>query len=213
MSSFASYNRRGAKARRTTNQPAGRMPSPEYHQEQAHKPSHDHMAIRKGSQSPTCLVRPDRTWAEAGRSSPGRNTDFAVMLPTYHTLARDPAVPFPFAANSHLMITGRYSRSNNKHNELVFRHVYPAGQATTRELLQRYRTYAHATICKRLGVNLFYTDALGDTVAVVTRKSNNHQGDWILTDNIMVQFPNKRATGVAYEQKRNQRNKTRMLPV
>jgi hypothetical protein len=121
------------------------------------------------------MVRPNRTWAEAACSSPGRNTELAVKLPTYHTVAKDPAVPYPFAANPHLLMTGRYSRSSENQNELVFRHVYR--QAATRELLHRYRTEAHATIRKRLGVNLFYTDALGDTVTVVTKKSNKHQGD------------------------------------
>jgi len=176
MSSFSPYNRRGAKARRATYQPAGRMPSPEYHQEHAYRPSHDHKAPHKGSQSPTSLARPDNTWADAARSSPGRNTDLAVKLLTYHIVARNPAVPYPFATNPHLLITGIYSGSSNYQNELVFRHVYPAGQATTRELLQRYRSEAHATIRKRLGFNLFCTDALGDTVTVVTRKSDKHKG-------------------------------------
>ena len=123
------------------------------------------------------MARLDRFWADAARSSPGRNTDLAVKLPTYHTVARDPAVPYPFAANPHLLITGRYSGSSDNHNELVFRHLYPSRQAASRERLHRYRTEAHATIRKRLGVNLLYTDALGDTVTVVTRKSDKHQGD------------------------------------
>jgi hypothetical protein len=97
-----------------------------------------------------------------------------VKLPTCHIVARDPAVPYPFAANPHLLITGIYSRSSDNQNELVFRHVHPYGQATTKEPMQRYRTDAHATIRKRLGVNLFYTDALGDTVTVVTRKFGRH---------------------------------------
>jgi hypothetical protein len=123
------------------------------------------------------MVRPDRTWAEAARSSPSQKTDLAVKLHTYHIVAMDSAVPYPFAANPHILITGRYSRSNNNKNELVFVHFYPAGQASTRELLQRYYTEAHAAIRKMLGVNFFYTDALGDTVTVVTRKSDKHQGD------------------------------------
>jgi len=83
---------------------------------------------------------------------------------------------------------------------MVFRHLYPMGQATIRELLRRYRTEAHATIRKRLGVNLFYTDALRDTVTVVTRKSDKHHGDWILTGDIRVRFPIGRAGGTSYAQ-------------
>ena len=72
--------------------------------------------------------------------------------------------------------------------------------------MQRYRTEAHAAIRNRLGVNLFYTDALGDTVTVVTRKSDKHQGDWIFTGDIRVRFPSRRAAGATYEQQRNQQN-------
>ena len=127
-----------------------------------------------------------------------------MKLPTYHTAARDPAVPYIFAANPHLLITGSYSGSNDNQNEMVFRHIYPAGQATTMELLQRYRTEAHASIRKRLGVNLFYTDALGDTVTIVTRKPDKHQGEYILTCDIRVRFPSRRAAFTTYEQQRNQ---------
>jgi hypothetical protein len=56
-----------------------------------------------------------------------------------------------------------------KKNEVVFRHLFPAGQAATRELLQRLRTETHAAIRKRLGMNHLYTDAHGDTVTVVTK--------------------------------------------
>ena len=48
--------------------------------------------------------------------------------------------------------------------------MHPAGQAATKELLQRYRVEAHGEIRKRLGINLSYTDALGDTITVVTKK-------------------------------------------
>jgi len=149
MSSFSSYSRRGAKTRRTPNQPAGRMPSPESHQDHHHKSSYDHKTPNKGSKSPTSMVRPDRTWAEVARTSPGRNTELAVKIPSYHSVAKDPAVPYPFAANPHFLITGIYSGSSDNQNEQVFRHVYPVGQATTRELLHRYRTEMHASIQKK----------------------------------------------------------------
>ena len=171
MRSFSRYNRRGAKARRTTNQPAGRMLSPEYPQKHPHKASHDHKPPHKGSHSPTTLARTDRTWADAARASLGSNTAANVMLLTYHTVAKDLAVPYSFAAIPHLLITGKYSGSSDNQNELVFMHVFPAGQPATRELLQRYRTEAHVEIRKRLGINMFFTDALGYTITVVTRKN------------------------------------------
>ncbi len=180
------------------------MPSPEYHQDHRHKSSQESSSPNRGSQSLTSMVRPDRTWAEAARSLPGQNTDLAVKLPTYHVVAKDYAVPCPFAANPHLLINGRCSRSSDYENELIFIHVYSVGQTATKEMLQRYRTEAHIVIRKRIGVNLFYTDALGDTLTVVTRKSDKHQGDWILTSDIDVRFPSKRSACIAYEQQRNQ---------
>ena len=126
-----------------------------------------------------------------------------MKLPTYRTVAKDPAVPYPFAANPHLKIRGTYSESSDNENELVSRHVYPVGQASTMERLHRYRTEAHATIRKRLGVNMFYTDALGDIVTIVNKKSEKHQEDWILTCDIRVRFPSKRAASTSYEQHRS----------
>ncbi len=127
-------------------------------------------------------------------------------MPTYHIVEKDQATPHPFAANPHLLITGRYSSNNDNQNELVFKHMHPAGQAATRELLQRYRTEAHVEIRKRLGINMFYTDALGDTITMVTKKSDKHQGDWILTGDIMVRFPRPRAASTVYAQQRKQHN-------
>ncbi len=123
------------------------------------------------------MVKPSRTWAEGARTSPGGNTDLAIKLPTYHTVAKNQAVPYPFATNPHLFITYRYSGSSENQNELVFRHVIPAGHATTRELMQRYRTEADAAIRKRLGINMFYISELGDTVTVVTIKLESTKGN------------------------------------
>ena len=199
MSSFSTHNRRGAKARRTASQPAGRMPSPETHQDHRHKPTQDHRTPNKGGQSPTSLVRLDCTWTEASRTSSGSNTGLEVKLPTYHIVAKDHANPYLFAIDPHLLITRIYSGNIDNQNELVFKHVYPTGHASTRELLQRYRTEEHTTIRKSLGVNLFSTDALGDTVTVITRTSGKHQGEWVLTVDIRVRFPSRRETGLAYE--------------
>ncbi len=86
-------------------------------------------------------------------------------------------------------------------NDIVFRHLFPAGQALSRELLQRLRTEAHAAIRKRLGMNLLYTDAQGDTVTVVTSKSDH--GDRTTTGDIRVRFSIARAAATAYEQQIN----------
>jgi hypothetical protein len=117
-------------------------------------------------------------------------------------MAKDVGFPYFFAANPHLLITGRYSGSTDNNHELVFRHVFLAGQAATRELLQSCRTAAHTSIKQRLGINLLYTDAIGDTVTVVTRKIEKQQGEWTLTCDIRVRFPSARAATSAYEQKR-----------
>ena len=85
-------------------------------------------------------------------------------------------------------------------------HVFLAGQAATRELLQRYRTEAHVEILNLLGINLFYTDALGDTITVVTRKSDKHKRDWIMTGDIRVRFPSTRVASTVHEQQRKHHN-------
>jgi len=203
MSSYAGKTRRGAKARRTINQPIGRMASPENQQEHRHKANHAHGSPNKGSQPHNTLARQDTTWVETARASPG-TTKSVARLPTYHTVAKDLGFPYPFAKNPHLLITGRYSGSQDSINELVFRHFFPAGQSATRELLQRYRTEAHAAIRNRLGVNLFHAETLGDTIKVVTKKAEQHHGEWITTGDIRLRFPSARAAGSAYEQQRSQ---------
>jgi hypothetical protein len=102
-----------------------------------------------------------------------------------------------------LIITGRYSGSQDNSNELVFRHFFPTGHSVTRELLQRYRTEAHAAIRSRLGINLFHEDTKGDTITVVTKKAEQQHGEWITTGDIKVRFPSARAAGSAYEQQRS----------
>ena len=127
-----------------------------------------------------------------------------ARLPTYHTVAKNQGFPYPFAKNPHLLITGRYSGSQDNLNELVFRHFYPAGQSATRELLQRCRTDTHAAIRSRLGANLFHTNTLGDTITVVTKKADQQHGEWINTGNIRVRFLSARVAGSECEQQRSQ---------
>ena len=129
------------------------------------------------------MERKDITWAEYASVPPAIDKTVA-RLPTYHTVAKDQGFPYPFATNTHLIIKGRYSGSQDNLNELVFRHFFPVGQSATRELLQRYRTEAHAAIRSRLGINLFHADTLGDTITVVTKKAEQQHGEWITTGDI-----------------------------
>jgi len=55
-------------------------------------------------------------------------------------------------------------------------------------------------IKKRLGINLMHTDAHGDIITIVTRKSDNQQGAWILTGDIRARFPISKALISAYVQ-------------
>ncbi len=96
MSSYAGHTRRGAKARRTTNQPTSRMASPENQQEHRHKTNQDHGSPNKGSQPHNTLARQDNTWAETVSAPPG-NIKSVARLPTYHTVAKDQDFPYPFA--------------------------------------------------------------------------------------------------------------------
>ena len=59
-------------------------------------------------------------------------------------------------------------------------------------------------IRQRLGIHLLYTDAIGDTVTIVTRKTEKQQGEWTLPGDIRVRFPSARAAASAYEQQRTQ---------
>ena len=139
MSSFTGHNRRGAKARSTNFQPISRMSLTDIHQEPRHKPTRDQGSPKKtGGATQASLTSPSRTWADALRVTGA--TTVAIRQPTFHTVAKDVGFPYPFAANPHLLITGRYSGSTDNKHELVFRHVFPPGQAATRELLQSCRT-------------------------------------------------------------------------
>jgi len=46
-----------------------------------------------------------------------------------------------------------------------------------------------------MGINIFYTDNMGDTVTVVTKKAEQPQGELITTGDIRVKFPSARAAG------------------
>ena len=65
-------------------------------------------------------------------------------------------------------------------------------------------------IMSRLGINLQATDAHGDTVKVVTRKSADQQGTWTLTWEIRVRLSSAKTAKAAYNQQRIQQNNTHM---
>ena len=169
MSYNATYNRRGAKARRTTKPPAGGAPSADYHQREHQNSPENHNPRKKQEDNHnTTLQRPAHTWAETVRESLAKHqTIVPSKSQTYHTVGKDVGFIYPFVTQPHLLLTGRYSGSDDNKNDIVFRHIFHAGHAATRELLQRLRTEAHSAIRKRLGMNLLYTDSQGDTVTVV----------------------------------------------
>jgi len=152
------------------------MSPTDIHQEPRQKAPRDQGSSKKnGGAQQAALASPNRTWADAVRVTGA--TTMAICQPTFHTVAKDMGYPYPFAANSHLLITERYSGSTDNKHELIFRHIFPAGQAATRELMHSCRTAAHKAIKHRLGINLLYTDASGDTVTFVTRKKEKQQGE------------------------------------
>jgi hypothetical protein len=51
-----------------------------------------------------------------------------------------------------------------------------------------------------------HTDAHGDIITVVAKKSKQQQGAWIFTGDIGVRFPNNQASIAAYDQQRAQHN-------
>ena len=191
--------RRGAKARRTTYQPIDRMASPENQQKHRHKTTQDHGSPKKGGHPHTSLARQDCTWAEAARASLGASNTLARLLPKSHG-REGPGISIPLrrelTSANHMQILHRH----RQFERISFQTLLPS-----REMLQRYRTEAHAAIRKRLGVNLSHTNTMGDAVTVVTKKADRYQDEWILiTGDIRDRFPNARAAVTTYEQQRKQ---------
>jgi len=134
MSSNASYNRRGAKARRTTEPSAGSASSADFHLRDHQKSPQDHNSRKKqeGNYN-NSLEMPARTWVETFRESPARQQALApYKSQTYHTGRKDLEYIYLFATQPHLLLTRRYSGSDDRKNEIVFRHVFPSGHTTTR---------------------------------------------------------------------------------
>jgi len=153
MYTGAAHNRRGAKARRLSKHAHGNAPSHDNRQD--HSPTQQQTHAQQDQNIPNKArqsARPKLTWAEAIGHSPEQLV-VQFRNPTYHAIAQDAGCPFPFEHIPHLILTCRYSGSNLLQNEIVFRHIYPAGQAATRELLQSCRTEARSAIRKRLGIN------------------------------------------------------------
>jgi hypothetical protein len=74
------------------------------------------------------------------------------------------------------------------------------------EAATKLKNAAHGAINKRLGINRMHTDAHGDIINIVTKKSGHQQGAWILTWDIGIRFPNSRAAIAIYDQQRAQHN-------
>ncbi len=95
--------------------------------------------------------------------------------PTFHTVAKDGMIPFPFEVYPHLQVKGKYSKSKLPLNELVFRHIFEPGQCATREDLQLCKTAAAKAVKGRRGVAPLQ-DHLGDPITVVTKKAGGPHG-------------------------------------
>ncbi len=107
MSSNASYNRRGAKARRTTKPSASCVLSADFHQRDHQESPQDHIPRRKreGNHN-NSLERPARSWAETIRESPARQQALApYKSQMYHTVGKDPGFIYPFATQPHILLT------------------------------------------------------------------------------------------------------------
>ncbi len=70
--------------------------------------------------------------------------------PTFHNIAEDGMIPFPFETTPHLQVAGRFSKSKLPQHELVFRHIFEPGQYATREVVQLCGTAAAKGVKDRL---------------------------------------------------------------
>jgi len=57
-------------------------------------------------------------------SQPRINETVLYKTPTFHIIAKDGMIPFPFEVHPHLQVTSKYSNSKVPHNELVFRRIF-----------------------------------------------------------------------------------------
>jgi hypothetical protein len=137
------------------------------------------------------------------------STDIVLyMTPTFHTIAKNGMIPFPFEATPHFQVSGRYSKSKLPQNELVFRHIFEPGQYATREVLELCRIAAAKAVKDRLGFALIQ-DHIGDPITVVTKKTGGPHGTWTLTGDIRIRFPSARSAKQTYEQQRGLNHRDR----
>ena len=87
------------------------------------------------------------------------------------------------------LITGRYLGSQFPNNEVFFSYVFQPRRLATRELLRQWRTKVMGTIKNVPNINLLSMDAIFDTITGVTRKADNHQEAWMLTNDMRFHFP------------------------
>jgi len=146
------------------------------------------------------------TLAEAAMAHTPSTDIVLYITPTFHTIAKDGMIPFPFEAIPHLQVTGRYSKSKLLQNELVFYYIFEPGQYATREVLQLCRTTTAKTVKDRLGFALI-KDHVGDPIIVVTKKTGGPQGTCTLTGDKRIRFPSARSAKHAYEQHRGRNHR------
>jgi hypothetical protein len=203
MSSNATYNRRGAKARRTTKPSAGGASSADFHQSDHQKSPQDHIPRRKqeGNRN-NSLERPARSWAETVRESPARQQAIAPYnSQTYHTVIKDPGFVYPFATQPRLLLTGCYSGSDDKKRDSIWTSL--TGGSGSNEGTTSTSPYKGACRHKKKARHepALHGRTMGHGYGCY---KISDQGDWTTTGDIYVRFSSTRAAATAYEQQRSQ---------
>jgi len=66
------------------------------------------------------MERPARTWAETLRESPAKQQALVpYKIQTNHTVGKNLGFIYPFATQSHLLLTGRYSGRDDKKRDSI----------------------------------------------------------------------------------------------
>jgi len=147
------------------------------------------------------------TWAEAIKQPPITSQLLSYKNPRiYLTVARDMGFAYPFKQIPNILLKIRYPGSTLPTNEIVYRHIYPAGQAANMELLQICHTTAHNAIRKRLGMSLLHTNSHGDTITMAKKKKIGSKREWTLKGDIRARFSNNRSASAVYDQQISQHN-------
>ena len=108
------------------------------------------------------------SYAQAAAQKP--NADY--VPPTLHSQERNVAIPCPFHKNSHIQVTGVYSRSKAPANELLFYRFFEPGLPATREALQTLRAEVAKEVTTQFNIKLLSNPAnpADDPITIVTKR-------------------------------------------